>query len=160
MSRIIRNNKDLGKYLEGVKKKYDIMSDQKLRSALNNEMERLQRYLIEEINDHYNSYEPTQYKRTGAWLESITVNPIVKTATGYSVSLTFDEGFAIHQGVTGEPAYVPWLMEVGWKNTSYETPHFEGFKGTHYIKNAVERWNRDNRFGFQIRVYHGNERYI
>lgn len=155
----IRNNKDLKKYLENYAKTQELVNDTQIRRALQSEIERLQRYLYDEVNNHYNNFTPEVYKRTGNWIESITVNPIVRDSSGYSVSITFDDSLAWHN-TTGEAGYIPWLMEVGWKDNSFETPHFLGFKGVHYIKNAVERWNNDNKFGFVISVWNGNERYI
>jgi hypothetical protein len=155
------NLNELAKYVSG-KGASSIINQTNIKAALISEAERLQRYLIEEIDNHFMSFQPQYYHRTGAWLESIRVNPPEQIGNEYSISITFDDNFAYHPSVVpgGEEGYVPWLMEVGWKDRNYETPHFDGFKGTHYIKNAVERWNRDNKFGFEIRVYHGDERYI
>lgn len=153
--------KELAKYVESTRGTTYLMDKANIRRALQSEMERLQRYLTEEINEHLNSYKPIQYERTGAWLESIRVNPIVQVGNTYTISLTFDDEQAYHpSAIGGEDGYVPWLFEVGYKDKSYDTPHFKGFKGLGYIKEAVRRWNNDNRFGFSLIVYHGDERYI
>lgn len=158
----IKNIKQLEKYINSHAGTAYVLNDPEIKKNLQSEMNRLQRYLTEEIVRHYNSFTPEYYHRTGAWIESIRVNPIKRDGVGWSISLTFDDDMAYHPSVVpgGEDGYVPWLMEVGWKDRNYETPHFDGFKGTHYIKNAVERWNKNNRFGFTISVYRGNERYL
>jgi hypothetical protein len=157
-----RSLADIEKHFGSNKGKSELISQENIKSALISETERLQRYLIEEINNHLDNFTPTIYKRTGAWLESIRINPPVLIGDQYSMSITFDDNFAYHPSVVpnGEPGYIPWLMEDGWKDKSYIDPHFDGFSGTHYIKNAVERWNNDNKFGFKITVYHGDEIYI
>lgn len=157
-----KNLKELSKFIKSSSGSQAVLADANVRRDLQNEMDRLQRYLIEEMNDHYESYSPEYYQRTGAWLESIRVNPIEKIGNSYSMSLTFDDNFAYHPSVVNgdRNGYIPWLLEVGWKSHSYSTPHFDGFKGTHYIRNAVDRWNKNNKFGFVIRVFHGNEQYI
>ncbi|WP_010498386.1 hypothetical protein [Paenibacillus elgii] len=155
------NLADLNKFLSSAIGQQLLFNQDSIKRALQSEAERLQKYLIEEIDKHLMSYQPIEYERTGAWLESIRVNPAKRVGNEFSISITFDDQFAYHtSAIGGEDGYVPWLMEVGWKDHSKQTPHFKGFKGTHYIKNAVERWNQDNKFGFEIRVYHGKERYI
>ncbi|MCM3274164.1 hypothetical protein [Paenibacillus elgii] len=152
---------DLNRYLSSSNGQQMLFNQDSIKRALQSEAERLQKYLIEEIDKHLMSYQPIEYHRTGAWLESIRMSPVKRVGNEFIISITFDDQFAYHPSVIGgEDGYVPWLMEVGWKDHSYSTPHFKGFKGTHYIKNAVERWNRDNKFGFKIRVYHGKERYL
>lgn len=160
----IRNIKDLLKYVNSDTGKQRIMSDVNVRKALNSELERLQRYLIEEINAYLDSYSPVQYQRTGAWLESIKVNPIQQNGKEYSASITFEDSLAYHDSLFGgEQGYVPWLFEVGYhwdESKQPRIPRLSDFDGIHYIKRSVERWNRDNKFGFKIAVYHGDERYI
>jgi hypothetical protein len=157
----IRNIKDLAKYLNSPEGQSKLINQSNIKQALNSEAQRLQTYLVEEINDHLNNFIPEYYHRTGAWLESIRVNPVQQIGNAFIITITFDDEFAYHPSVAGgDDGYVPWLMEVGWKNHDYKTPHFQGFEGTHYIKKAVERWNADNKFGFHISVYHGDERYI
>lgn len=159
-----RNMKELQNLLNTDAGKQKMLSDASVRKALNSELERLQRYLIEEINAYLNSYSPVEYQRTGAWLESIRVNEIQKVGNEYSASITFDDEFAYHDSLfEGEQGYVPWLFEVGWhwdQSKQPRIPRLSDFEGTHYIKRSVERWNQDNRFGFKIAVYHGDERYI
>jgi len=155
------NLNELSKYLDSVNGQQSVFNQDSIKRALQSEIERLQKYLIEEINKHLMSYKPKEYQRTGSWLESIRVNPIKRIGNEFSISITFGDEFAYHpSSIDGEDGYVPWLMEVGWKDRSYSTPHFDGFQGTHYIKNAVERWNRENRFGFNVKVFRGTKRYI
>lgn len=162
----IRSIKDLEKILNSDAGKQFIMNDKSIRKALDSEMQRLQRYLIEEINAYLDSYQPIQYQRTGAWLESIRVNPIQMVGNTYSISLTFDDEFAYHSSYLGNDqpdGYVPWLMEVGWDirdKFGGRDNRFTRFEGSHYIKKAVERWNQDNKLGFTISVFRGDERYI
>jgi hypothetical protein len=154
--------KDLEKYLNSNKGQSQLLNQLNIKGALNSEMEKLHKYLLEEMDSHYSSFKPMYYERTGAWIESITISPVKQVGNTFSATITFDDNFAYHPSVTpkGEDGYVPWLMEVGWKDKSHRTPHFDGFSGTNYIKNAVDRWNKTNKFGFTISVYHGNERYI
>lgn len=157
-----KNIKDLAAYLNSPQGKSMIIKQTNLVEIINREVHRLYRYLIEEMDKHYASFSPEHYHRTGAWYESIQVHPVRQVGDAFVAKITFVDEFAFHPSVVpgGEDGYVPWLMEVGWKDRSHSTPHFDGFRGTHYIKKAVERWNRDNRLGLTVRVYRGNERYL
>jgi len=143
-----------------------LLTSSNISYALQSEAERLQKYLVEEIDDYYNdgSYKPKVYERTGRWLESIKITSPIQIGNKFSISITFDESLANHPSWLGqEDGYVPWLMELGWDirdKFNGADNRFTHFEGTHYIYRACQRWNRDNKFGFKITVLHGNERYI
>ena len=37
--------------------------------------------------------------------------------------------------------FLPTLLNYGYKNASYDTPHFQGYKGSLFISDAIEQFN-------------------
>lgn len=142
-----------------------ILDENKLKEVLVEAALQLEELLKEELNSYFSSYNPKEYKRTGNTLASITVGePKMNTINEWTIEITFDEGLANHPSVFGqEQGYTPWLLNVGWNIESkvgYSRPMFTNHPGTHYIQNAVERFNADNQYGLHVIVEHNGETYI
>ena len=130
------------------------------------ELLKLERYIKDNINEYLNSYSPEQYQRTGAWLDSIYVTKATMASGLVTASIKFDDIQAYHPSVIGENqefGYVPMLMETGWDisdKIGRDTPMFAVHKGTHYIRDAVNKFNSKNKYGIKVSVYFGDEQYI
>lgn len=145
-----------------------ILNDQ-IAKILKQEAERLERYIKEEINNYYRSYFPLIYPRTENWLRSLRIGQpkINDNDNTISMEIYFYEDLAYHPSIIDPDkhpmGYVPWLMEVGWHWRESIQPRryrFSDFEGTHYIANAVKRFNEENPYKLQVMVFHGDERYL
>lgn len=157
---------ELSKYL-GSPNGFDSIIDQSnVRQILINAAHMLEDYLKEELQNYFDSYQPKEYVRTGNTVNSIRVSEPYKSGVGWSIEIYFDESLALHDSVIGNnqpKGYTPWLLEVGWNienKVGFSRPMFTSHPGTHYIKHAVEKFNRDNQYGLEVHVYHGDDKYI
>lgn len=136
-----------------------------VKKVLEEEAKRLEQLIKEEIVHYYNSYKPVRYKRTFNWLNSLRVDKPNIEGNKASIRIYFDDNLAYHPSVVSSDqpkGYVPWLMESGWqvKKMKKVIYRFTYFEGTHYIKNAIEKWQQTNQYGLKIAVYFNGEPYI
>jgi len=157
-----RSLEELANYFN--KNQQNVLSNQNTLVVLEEETQKLAQYIEEEIQNYLSSYVPTVYERTGNWLNSVKISPIVQEGEYLTAIITFDERLANHPSLfNGEEGYVPWLMEVGW-HWSMDKPHrtyrLSDFEGIQYIRRAVERFNSENKYGIKVSVVHNGEIYI
>jgi hypothetical protein len=159
--------KELEKYIASQQGSNSVLSDNNIRKILTQEARRLERYMKEELQSYFNSYEPTVYKRTGDTVRSIEVKEPRKLGlNSWGIEIGFDEDLANHDSYIGDnqpQGYTPWLLEVGWDirdKIPYDAPMFTHHDGTQYISKAVERFNRSNPHGMVITVYKDGKKYI
>lgn len=111
----------------------------------------LERLLQDEIDTYYDSYDPVQYKRTYDFKNSLRLSSPIKSGINeWSIEIYFDEQLADHDG-----AYVPTLIDEGWdirNKTGKDIPRFTHYEGFNYVNKAVEKFNVQNKFGFQVKV--------
>lgn len=143
------------------------IGEQQIVKILTEAGQELEKLMIAELNSYFDSYSPTVYSRTGNTVKSIRVGKPRKVSVNeWSLAITFDEGLANHRSYIGadQPdGYVPWLLEVGWNiedKVQPSRPMFTNHHGTHYITNAVEKFNASNTHGLKVTVEHNGQRYI
>jgi hypothetical protein len=132
------------------------------------EMETLKSYIEHELHKALEfSWTPTVYERTGDTMKSIVVIQKPKIEKNYIVaSIGFDDTYALHDSVMGKhqpKGYTPFLLEFGWDisdKTGKTRAMFDVHPGYQYIKKAVERYNKGNRYGITISVYTNDKKYI
>ncbi len=161
------NINDLAKYIGTPKGSDQILNEKNIRSVLTKEAKRLEKYLKEELNAYFSSYDPVVYERTGDTVRSIEVRTPKRIGQNqWSIEIGFNESLAMHPSYIGEDqpdGYTPWLLETGWSisgKVGFSRPMFTEHPGTQYITKAVSRFNRDNPYGLKITVYRGNDVYI
>lgn len=159
------NLRDLENYVNSQQGQNAFLDEKQIRKVLNDAGRTLEKYLKEELQKYFNSYDPVEYVRTGDTLKSIKVGQPKKISINeWSLEITFDDGLANHPSVFGqEDGYTPWLLEVGWDisgKVGYSRPMFTEHKGTQYIKKAVNRFNKSNPHGLKVTVERNGERYI
>jgi hypothetical protein len=143
------------------------VNESNIVSILTEAGQELEKLMIAELDSYFDSYSPTVYSRTGNTVKSIKVGKPRKVSVNeWSLAITFDEGLANHRSYIGadQPdGYVPWLLEVGWNiedKVQPSRPMFTNHHGTHYITNAVEKFNASNTHGLKVTVEHNGQRYI
>ena len=143
-----------------------LKSQPEILNIVKKEIMTLEMLLKEELQKYFNSYNPTVYERTGATMDSITVNEPYVEGDFICAEITFEEVQAYHPSVIGEDqefGYTPWLLELGWDIEDKVSPPrmmFTQHPGTMYIATAVSRYNRQNKYGIKVSVYRGDEQYI
>lgn len=101
-----------------------------------------------EIDNYYSSNpkEPgVGYRRTYNWKRSVHVATIVKNN---KVDVYFDEWWNTSYEKLG---FVPLLMDTGWKRP-YAKASYAGYKGLHYIKTSIEKFNSNNPYKVKLQV--------
>lgn len=160
---LFNNLDDLGKHING-KGQSSILDDSSVKKILIEAGRTLERYLKEELNSYFNSYEPVEYQRTGYTMESFRVSePRKVNETEWSIEIYFFDGLANHPSYIGDnqpDGYTPWLLHSGWRtklDSSLNIENFTRFKGTNYITKAVDRFNKSNKYGMKVQVYKGGQ---
>lgn len=159
--------KDLEKWVKSKQGQSNVLDENKIRQILTKAGQELQRLMIAELDAYYQSYEPTVYQRTGNTVKSIRVGKPQKLSINeWSLEITFDENLANHKSYIGDnqpDGYTPWLLEVGWNiedKVQPSRPMFTKHAGTHYITNAVNKFNSNNPHGLIVTVERNGQRYI
>jgi hypothetical protein len=158
------NIKDLERYLNSSKGQSTAMNETEIKKILRDAARELEGYLKDELNAYFNSYDPVVYKRTGNTLKSFRVSQPKKiTANEWSIEIYFDDGLANHPSYIGDDqpdGYTPWLLNTGWRtklDPILDKENFTRFKGTNYVTKAVERFNKSNKHGLHVEVYHNGQ---
>jgi hypothetical protein len=161
------NINDLKKWIATQHGQSNALDETHIRKVLTEAGRELEKLMIDELNAYYLSYEPSVYQRTGDTVASIQVGKPQKISINeWSLAITFDETLAFHKSYIGEDqpdGYTPWLLEVGWNiedKVQPSRPMFTRHPGTHYITNAVRRFNSNNKHGLKVTVEHNGQRYI
>jgi hypothetical protein len=141
-----------------------VLDESKIKQLLREAGEKLERYMKEELQVWFDSYEPVEYARTGYTMESFRVGEPKKiNINQWELQITFFEGLANHPSYIGgsQPdGYTPWLMNSGWQtklDSKLSIKNFTRFEGTNYITRAVERFNAENEYGFKVEVMYNGE---
>ncbi|MEH7116044.1 hypothetical protein V7128_01295 [Neobacillus vireti] len=166
-SQTFNNIKELERWINSKHGQNSTLDEARIRELLIDAGKELRKFMIEELNAYFLSYEPTVYKRTGDTVDSIIVgSPKKLNINEWYLEITFDEGKAFHKSYIGSDqpdGYTPWLLEVGWNiedKVQPSRPMFTDHPGTHYITKAVNRFNGSNKHGLKVTVEHNGKRYI
>jgi hypothetical protein len=158
------NIRDLERYINSSKGQSTALNETEMKRILRESAQELEKLLKDELNAYFNSYDPVVYERTGRTLQSFRVSDPKKISiNNWSIEIYFDDGLANHPSVFGgdQPdGYTPWLLNTGWRNkldSTLDIENFTRFKGTNYVTNAVEKFNRSNKHGLVVQVYHGGK---
>ena len=138
------------------------MKSAEIEKLLINASHELEGYLKEGLQAYFDSYTPTEYERTGQTMRDIKVGMPTQTSPGvWNVSIGMDSPHKSLFG--GEDGNTLSLLNTGWiseglENNGNEIEHFTRFKGTNYIQEAVEKFNKNNRYGMSVKVlFNGND---
>lgn len=156
------NLDEMAKWIQTQHGQNSILDENHIVQVLTEAGLELEGLLKEELENYFQSYEPTVYKRTGNTLASIQVGkPRKLTINEWELEIDFDEGLANHPSVFGqEDGYTPWLLNSGWKtklDSSLDINHFTRFVGTNFITKAVNTFNQNNKYGLIVEVFHNGE---
>lgn len=124
-----------------------------LNSIVKAEGKRFKQILQKHIDAYYASYEPKIYKRTDLFKNSLEVDTKVEDM---SIRVFFNDN-AWHLSLTKNDfklRFVPTLIDSGWKwkVAKYPIYRFTCFGGDHYIKAAIDEFNRNNPYNLSIEV--------
>lgn len=106
----------------------------------------------------YDAYQPKQYKRTYALLDSIQFNvtpewDLDDEKAGLKINIYFDER-SKHLSILGNESDVEVLLNEGYQtNSSFQNVPYFGFrKGTHFIEFGIEKYREIVGNPFDIRL--------
>lgn len=114
----------------------------------------LEGYLKEGLQSYFSGYNPKQYDRTGQTMNDINVALPVQTSPGiWNVSIEMNSPHKSLFG--GEDGNTLRLLNTGfeWEHQP-DTPieHFSRFEGTNYVQEAVDKFNKNNQYGINVRI--------
>lgn len=122
--------------------------------------------IMEEMDNVYNSYTPTIYKRTYGLYNSLCIDNRIKIdvsskGIGISIGLHFDDG-AIHEGFFGDDANTAILLNEGWQtHGSFSDVPYLGYReGTHFIERGIEKYKQRVNNPFAVRFTINDEERI
>ncbi len=131
----------------------------RLRKIVEREGQRFLEILRAEVLRYYNSYEPSIYNRHWGMYNSIRIDPVEIKNNRISIRVYFEPNMATHKSLFGgRSGFAPGLINYGWswkrKRGPYRLAYYEGF---HFMRKAIDRWNRENKYGLQIQStwFHG-----
>ena len=114
--------------------------------------------IMHELDNVYDSYEPTVYKRTYGLYNSLYIDDTIRVdISGKNMSLciglSFDDG-AIHQGFNGEYVNTAILLNDGYKThgSFSNIPYFGYREGTHFIEKGIQKYKRIVSNPFTVRL--------
>lgn len=132
------------------KLKYD--DGKTINAALRSEAKRLKQLIEKYIQQYYDSYYPIEYDRTGAMGKAVRVETNIDDL---HIAVYFDDS-AYHPSVFNSQylRFVPTLMDSGWawKNQTVSIYRFSFFEGEHFIQKAIDEFNQNNKYKFNITV--------
>ena len=132
------------------------------RQILLNETRRFKNILQRKIEDYYNSYSPTVYKRGqhgGNLRKSLSVDDVCTiSANGMKLimSVNINEN-AIHNSIIdGDEANAFWLLNDGWsvkKDVWFKDIYrFGYYEGAHFVEDAIEEFENTSKYGIEVEV--------
>lgn len=132
------------------------------RQILTSETKRLKDILQQKIEDYYDSYSPTVYKRGqhgGDLHNALSVDDICTVSANgmrLTMNITVNDN-AIHNSIIdGSEANAFWLVNDGWevkKDVWFKDIYrFGYFEGAHYVEEAVEEFEKTSKYGIKVDV--------
>lgn len=140
--------------------------------VLKREVDRLYDCIQDEIDQYYQSYEPSFYNRTYRFQGALYAENLVDIrveSNQIKLSLRFHPALAQHKTWTPNGnGYVPILLNYGFENNTlrnylgldHHVEHLTYLKPQLFIENGILRWNRENSLGITIDVtaiYNGRQ---
>jgi hypothetical protein len=130
--------------------------------VLKKELHRFADILQQKIDEYFESYQPRVYDRGnhgGDLRHALTVDDVCElSATGKSITcrILINDN-AIHNSILdGSEANAFWLLNEGWevqKNVWFKDIYrFGYYEGAHFVENAVDEFERTNKYGIKIEV--------
>ena len=125
---------------------------------LKNEVDRLKKYIQDEIDLMYISYSPKVYHRTGLFRQSLFVDDTVDiSANGKQLTMhvKFNDSLAFHNSLWhGSSGYLPilWSEEWAWKDQSNPIERFTYWGGNGFLQAAIDKYNQDNPYGIVVKI--------
>lgn len=125
-----------------------------------NETKRLKDIIQKNINIYYMKYNPNVYDRGnhgGNLRNSLSVDECCKiSSTGMTMTIKVNDN-AIHNSIFNKSkANAFWLLNDGWKvkkNVWFKDIYrFGHYGGAHFIEDAVEEFERTDRYGIKVEV--------
>lgn len=138
------------------------MKSNEIEKLLTKASQELEGYLKEGLQVYFDSYTPTEYKRTGQTMRDIKLGIPSQTSPGvWNINIEMNSPheslFGGDEGNTLSLINTGWISD-GLENNIGEVEHFTRFKGTNYIQDAVEKFNRNNKYGMNVKViFNGND---
>ena len=124
------------------------------RQILQKETRRLKDILQKKIEDYYNSYSPTVYKRGqhgGNLRDALSVDDVCTvSANGMKLimNININEN-AIHNSILDDSeANAFWLINDGWQDVY----RFGYYEGAHFVEDAVEEFESTSKYGIKVEV--------
>lgn len=130
------------------------------RQILQKESNRLKNLIQKNIEDYYNSYPPVLYKRGnhgGNLHNTLSIDDACDiSVNGMTITIKVNDN-AIHDSINGDhDSNAFWLMNDGWSVKEdvwfKDIEHFGYFEGAHFVENAIEEFNKTNRYGIKVEV--------
>lgn len=110
-----------------------------------------------ELDEVYESHNPTVYRRSYSLYDSLYIDDVIKVdvsakGANLSIRVSFDEG-SHHDNFYGEDSNVAALINEGWswKNSSVDIPYLSSREGTHFIERGIEEYKRSVKKPFAVR---------
>lgn len=157
---------DLAKYINSPKGQNTLTNGNQVRTILMKAGRELEGYLKDELNKYFASTANTvsgQYERTGDTLKAIKVGTPINLGNGtWKLVIDFDESISSQPSrvSSSEPdGFTSSLLNTGWLSkpaSGKVIPGFTNFKGTNYIDKAVQRFNKNNKYGLTVSVTHND----
>lgn len=139
---------------------------------LKREVDRLYDCIQKRIDEYYDSYEPSVYKRTWRFHGSLYAEDLVDiriNGNQVELSLRFHSDLAYHDTWTEKGnGFTPILLNYGFTNNALKNylgledhvEHLTHLDPQLFIENGILDWNRSNSLGIQIDVtaiYNGRQ---
>lgn len=145
-----------------------------MKKILENEAKVVERYLNDAIDLYYTYHEPKYYKRRYIFENSASYGYVREESgddgTTWSIGVGFDEILWNHPS-SWEPAFVPLLLEEGWKWSDQSNPRYHlsyyktptGFvpPEKRFVENALKRYAKSKPYPwikvYKVKVSNGEE---
>lgn len=132
-----------------------LLTGKDAKQILEREANRLKAILDKWIQAYYDSYTPTQYKRTYKFLNSVRVGVVKEELGRLVVNVEFNDDM-----VTRDEAYLPLLLDKGWNQEDRSGAyHFDWYLGFHFIRKAINEYNKTNNLGVKVTAYLNGKEY-
>lgn len=140
-------------------KQVKVSTNETLSDIMAKEAKRLYNLIQKEIDNYYNSYSPVIYDRTGNYRKSLYAEDIASikvVGNSLEIGVGFNQSLATHKNIFDDHySFVPLLMEKGWLSKKLEDRYgtiqrFTRFDGIKAVENAIEEYNRTNKYGITI----------
>ena len=152
--------------------KYRNKSGLTYSELLKREVDRLYDCIQNRIDEYYDSYDPSKYRRTYRFMGALYAENLVDIRiieNRIELSIKFHPDLAYHETWTPNGnGYVPILLNYGFKNKKLkrylgledDIEHLTVLKPQLFIENGILDWNKTNKLGITIDVtaiYNGRQ---